>query len=346
MYTCQGIPDDLCEAARIDGMSEYRIYASIMLPLSKPALSTLTIFTFVATWNDYLGPLIYLKSQEKKTIQLGLKMFISQYSSDYGLIMAGSVLSLIPVLIVFLVLQKYFVEGVASTGLKGTDNNVFSQACAGSMSQACIIKMHNKVKDKTMITFDEKKYPQITDAEIKDALQFSTEQVIRDLSEFTEKFQKALYLNFPGFFQPFILRIFISQPDLSSPEPTGPVIVRNRLIETVLAVCFLDRIDKKIEVDHHDMGFLYSPSCVAAYKLTGSKEGREAAIKAADQLITRYHPVGEFIQAWGPMDAPENYHLIIDCLLNLPLFTGHPMRLEIRNTVTLRRNIFIPLLPM
>ena len=103
----EGIPDDLCEAARI------------MLPLSKPALSTLTIFTFVATWNDYLGPLIYLKSQEKKTIQLGLKMFISQYSSDYGLIMAGSVLSLIPVLIVFLVLQKYFVEGVASTGLKG-----------------------------------------------------------------------------------------------------------------------------------------------------------------------------------------------------------------------------------
>ena len=115
----EGIPDDLCEAARIDGMSEYRIYASIMLPLSKPALSTLTIFTFVATWNDYLGPLIYLKSQEKKTIQLGLKMFISQYSSDYGLIMAGSVLSLIPVVIVFLVLQKYFVEGVASTGLKG-----------------------------------------------------------------------------------------------------------------------------------------------------------------------------------------------------------------------------------
>ena len=115
----EGIPDDLCEAARIDGMNEYRIYARIMLPLSKPALSTLTIFTFVTTWNDYLGPLIYLKSQEKKTIQLGLKMFISQYSSDYGLIMAGSVLSLIPVLIMFLILQKYFVEGVASTGLKG-----------------------------------------------------------------------------------------------------------------------------------------------------------------------------------------------------------------------------------
>ena len=113
------IPDDLCEAARIDGMSEYRIYAKIMLPLSKPALATLIIFTFVNTWNDYLGPLIYLKTQEKKTIQLGLKMFISQYSSDYGLIMAGSMLSLIPVLIVFLCFQNYFVEGVASTGLKG-----------------------------------------------------------------------------------------------------------------------------------------------------------------------------------------------------------------------------------
>lgn len=115
----EGIPYELCEAARIDGMSEYKIYSNIMLPLSKPALSTLTIFTFVATWNDYLGPLIYLKTQEKKTIQLGLKMFIGQYSSDYGLIMAGSVISLVPVLIVFMILQKYFVEGVASTGLKG-----------------------------------------------------------------------------------------------------------------------------------------------------------------------------------------------------------------------------------
>lgn len=115
----EGIPSELCEAARIDGMSEYKIYAKIMLPLSKPALSTLTIFTFVGTWNDYLGPLIYLRTESKKTIQLGLKMFIGQYTSEYGLIMAGSVLSLIPVIIVFLCLQKYFVEGVASTGLKG-----------------------------------------------------------------------------------------------------------------------------------------------------------------------------------------------------------------------------------
>ena len=115
----EGIPDELCEAARMDGMSEYKIYAKIMLPLSKPALSTLTIFTFVNTWNDYLGPLIYLKTEAKKTIQLGLKMFIGQYSAEYGLIMAGSVVSLIPVIIVFLCLQKYFVEGVAATGLKG-----------------------------------------------------------------------------------------------------------------------------------------------------------------------------------------------------------------------------------
>ena len=115
----QGIPDELCEAARIDGMSEYQIYGKIMLPLAKPALSTLTIFTFVNTWNDFLGPLIYLKTESKKTLQIGLRMFIGQNSSEYGLIMAASVLSLIPVLVVFLALQKYFVEGIAATGVKG-----------------------------------------------------------------------------------------------------------------------------------------------------------------------------------------------------------------------------------
>lgn len=114
-----GIPDSLCEAARIDGMSEYGIYARIMLPLSKPSLATLTIFTFVATWNDYLGPSIYLKTEAKKTIQIGLQRFIGQYSSEYGLMMAGAVVSLIPVLIVFLALQKHFVEGIASSGIKG-----------------------------------------------------------------------------------------------------------------------------------------------------------------------------------------------------------------------------------
>ena len=113
------IPTELCEAARIDGMNEYQIWAKIMLPLSKPALSTLTIFTFVTTWNDFLGPMIYLTKTELKTIQIGMRMFISQYSAEYGLIMAASVVALIPVLIVFLSLQRFFVEGVASSGLKG-----------------------------------------------------------------------------------------------------------------------------------------------------------------------------------------------------------------------------------
>jgi len=113
------IPTELCEAARIDGMNEYQIWARIMLPLSKPALSALVIFTFVTTWNDFLGPMIYLTKTELKTIQIGLRMFISQYSAEYGLIMAASVVALIPVLIVFLSLQRFFVEGVASTGLKG-----------------------------------------------------------------------------------------------------------------------------------------------------------------------------------------------------------------------------------
>ena len=86
-----------------------------------------------------------------------------------------------------------------------------------------------------------------------------------------------------------------------------------------LVASFDHRIRHKIEVDHHDMGFLYSPSCVAAYKLTGDAAARDAAILAADQLISRFQPKGQFIQAWGEMGAPENYRYIIDCLLNLPL---------------------------
>ena len=113
------IPDELCEAARIDGMSEYGIWWRIMLPLSMPALSTLTIFTFVNTWNDFLGPLIYLTKTDLKTLQIGIRMFLTQYTQEYGLIMAASVVSLIPVLVVFLALQRFFVEGIASTGLKG-----------------------------------------------------------------------------------------------------------------------------------------------------------------------------------------------------------------------------------
>ncbi|MEP6989148.1 MAG: carbohydrate ABC transporter permease [Chloroflexota bacterium] len=113
------IPDEILDAARIDGMSEYGIFYRIMLPLSKPALATLTIFTSVAVWNDFMGPLIYLNSMNLKTIQLGLRMFIQQYSADYALIMAAALVSLIPVVVLFLLLQRFFIEGIASTGVKG-----------------------------------------------------------------------------------------------------------------------------------------------------------------------------------------------------------------------------------
>jgi len=114
-----GIPNELSEAARIDGLNEYGIWWRIILPLAKPAVVTLLIFTFVNTWNDYMGPLIYLTTDSVKTVQLGLKRFIQQYSNEYHHIMAASLVSLVPVTIAFLSLQKYFIEGIATTGLKG-----------------------------------------------------------------------------------------------------------------------------------------------------------------------------------------------------------------------------------
>ncbi|MFE9746814.1 carbohydrate ABC transporter permease [Saccharothrix saharensis] len=113
------IPDELCEAARVDGLSEYGIYFRIMLPLSVPALASLALLTFVTTWNDYLGPLIYLRDPDLWTIQLGLKSFVSEYNAEHALIMTGSVLSVVPIAVVFLLGQKYFVQGVATSGLKG-----------------------------------------------------------------------------------------------------------------------------------------------------------------------------------------------------------------------------------
>lgn len=82
---------------------------------------------------------------------------------------------------------------------------------------------------------------------------------------------------------------------------------------------YKERVDKKIELDHHDLGFLYSLSCVSAYKITGSEVGKEAALEAASYLTRRYQEKGKFIQAWGPLGAKDNYRLIIDCLLNVPL---------------------------
>ena len=113
------IPMELSEAARIDGLNEFGIYTRIILPLSKPAIAALAIFTSVAVWNDFLTPLIYLNSSSKWTIQLGLRSLFAEYSADYGGVMAGAVLSILPVLLVFLFLQRYFIEGIAMSGIKG-----------------------------------------------------------------------------------------------------------------------------------------------------------------------------------------------------------------------------------
>lgn len=161
--------------------------------------------------------------------------------------------------------------------------------------------------------------PVISEEEIKEALQFASGQVIRNLPEFTYQFQNAYSED--GFYKPiendYWTTGFWTGEIWLSYEHTGD----RRLKEAgeIQIDSFLKRIDQKINVDHHDMGFLYSPSCVAGYKLTGSKKGREAALKAADQLMGRFHPVGEFIQAWGSMDSQTDYRLIIDCLLNVPL---------------------------
>lgn len=113
------IPDELCEAARVDGLSEYGIWARIILPLSKPALASLALLTFVNTWNDYMGPFIYLTSNDHWTIQIGLQSFIGQFDSDYAMMMTGSVLSVLPILLIFLLGQRYFIRGIATSGMKG-----------------------------------------------------------------------------------------------------------------------------------------------------------------------------------------------------------------------------------
>jgi multiple sugar transport system permease protein len=113
------IPGELSEAARIDGLGEYGIFFRIIMPNAKPALATLTIYSIVLVWNDFMGPLIYLSSEKLKTIQLGLRMFIAQYSAEYSLIMAASLVSLVPIIILFVLLQRFFVEGVATSGIKG-----------------------------------------------------------------------------------------------------------------------------------------------------------------------------------------------------------------------------------
>jgi multiple sugar transport system permease protein len=114
------IPGELSEAARIDGCSELGIFVRIILPLSRPALAVVALFAFMGTWNDFLGPLIYLQRPEQFTLALGLQNFQSQHGgTPWHLLMAASTLVILPVLLLFFLAQKTFIEGIATTGLKG-----------------------------------------------------------------------------------------------------------------------------------------------------------------------------------------------------------------------------------
>lgn len=114
-----GVPDDLIDAAKIDGSSFLRIYAQIMLPLSRSALATLTFLYFTWTWNDYEKPLLYLRSTDKFTLPLALKFFSDEFFTNYSAIMAAAVSSTIPIILLYLFAQRYLVAGITSTGIKG-----------------------------------------------------------------------------------------------------------------------------------------------------------------------------------------------------------------------------------
>ena len=115
----QSIPDDLLEAARIDAASELRIFWQIVLPLCRPALATLGILTFLASWNNFLWPLVAATEEETYTLPVALALYaIGQNRTDYDILLAGSVVVVVPVLVVFVLLQRHFVRGIATTGLK------------------------------------------------------------------------------------------------------------------------------------------------------------------------------------------------------------------------------------
>ncbi|MGW0085071.1 carbohydrate ABC transporter permease [Streptomyces sp. NPDC003393] len=112
------LPRDMEEAARIDGASEWRIYWQIVLPLARPALLTLGLFHFQYNWNDLLWPLIMTSNNSHATLPAGLSLFMGQHVTQYGMLMAGAVLSLLPVILFFLLIQRSFVQGIATTGIK------------------------------------------------------------------------------------------------------------------------------------------------------------------------------------------------------------------------------------
>ncbi len=115
----RSIPRDLIDAARIDGCNELGIWAKVMLPLSKPALAVVALFTFIGSWNDFLGPLIYLMDQKKYTLSIGLAMFQGQYGGEWGQMMAMSALMTVPIILLFFFTQKQFIQGVKMSGIKG-----------------------------------------------------------------------------------------------------------------------------------------------------------------------------------------------------------------------------------
>lgn len=115
----RGIPLDLDEAARMDGASSFRIWWQVVVPLSGPVLATLAIFTFQGSWNDFLWPLVVTTSERVRTIPLGLSMFVGQYSTAWNLLMAGAVIALLPVLIIYIVGQNWFVKGITLSGMGG-----------------------------------------------------------------------------------------------------------------------------------------------------------------------------------------------------------------------------------
>lgn len=112
------IPFELTEAAKIDGASEFRIYWQIILPLSRPALYTVALFTFLGSWGDFLGPLIYLNDPEKWTLSVGLRSFIGEHDVEWGMLMAASTLFTVPIVALYFFVQKQFIQGITLTGFK------------------------------------------------------------------------------------------------------------------------------------------------------------------------------------------------------------------------------------
>ncbi len=114
-----GLPDDLMESAKIDGAGHFRIFLQIMMPLTKAALVSLVILSFISSWNEYLSPLIFLTKEEKFTVPQIIRWYMQDEAQQYELVMAASTISLIPVLALFVACQKHFVEGIATSGVKG-----------------------------------------------------------------------------------------------------------------------------------------------------------------------------------------------------------------------------------